>query len=118
MDNNYLQNARKDRSLIHKLFLFIPIAGDIIPIAYFILALLINFNEYLNREVTNIMVAVFLFFSAVVGIIMIFVIVWYFVFFKVKSFSYYAFLGIGFSIVCCLESSLLLYLFIMGLRNI
>jgi len=111
MIDNYIQNARKDKSLIHKYFLFIPIFSDIIPIVLILLNRVFNFDVHIK-----LIFICCLLLPAADGIIMVVIIIWYFIIWKVKSFSNYAFYGIAFSIFGCIESYLLLYLLYLALR--
>jgi TRAP-type C4-dicarboxylate transport system permease large subunit len=114
-----MRDARKDKSLIHKLFLFFPITGDLLPIILLILNPIFNFNAGWNdQETAKLGIRIWAFTPALVGLFMIVFIVWYFVIWKVKSFSNYAFIGIAFSIIGCLEPFALLYVMLLAFRNI
>jgi hypothetical protein len=119
MEKDVISIARKDKSLIHKLFLFIPITGNLLPIILLLLNPLFNFNmNFCDQETAVLVIRIWAFFPAVVGLLMIGFIIWYFVIWKVKSFSNFALLGIVFSVIGCLEPLLLLYLIYLGLKNI
>jgi len=117
MVDNYLHNARKDKSLIHKLFLFIPIVGDLLPFILLFLNPIFHFNANWNHETNMLAIRIWAFSPAAVGLIIICIIVLYFVVWKGKSFSNYAFIGIAFSIIGCLEPLLLLYILLLGFRS-
>ncbi|MGA3288151.1 MAG: hypothetical protein ABSD46_12075 [Bacteroidota bacterium] len=116
MDNNLIQIAKNNKSLIHKMFLLIPLLVDVSPFFVLRLASFINLNA--GQVEPGFVFAVWIFYPAVVGTIMLLVIIWYFYLKKIKPFSRYAIIGIILSIVGIFEPILLGYILLKAMQTI
>jgi hypothetical protein len=117
MDDNLIQIAKNNKSTIHKMFLLIPLLVDVSPFFILRLASFINFN-YAGQVDPWFVFAIWILYPAVVGVIMLVVIIWYFYLKKIKPFSRYAIIGIILSIVGIFEPVLLGYLLLKAMQTI